>query len=100
VHRGGPAAVTEHEFFERLRREGVLVRLRGSTKKPGEITGYSVGLTCHTNQDGGVIWYGGGKLSADLTLAAEATPAVESAERAGAAVGSAPGHRCRAERGV
>lgn len=37
------AAATEHEFFERLRREGVLVRLRASTKNPGEITGYSVG---------------------------------------------------------
>jgi hypothetical protein len=62
------AARTEHEFFERLRREGVLVRLRASTTKPGEITGYSVGLACHTNREGGVIWYGGGKLAADLTL--------------------------------
>jgi hypothetical protein len=46
------AAKTEHEFFERLRREGVLVRLRVSTKNPGEITEYSVGLACHTNRDG------------------------------------------------
>jgi hypothetical protein len=62
------AARTEQEFFARLRREGVLVRLRVSTKNPGEITGYSVGLACHTNRDRGVVWYGGGKLAADLTL--------------------------------
>jgi hypothetical protein len=62
------AAATEHEFFERLRQEGVLVRLRASTKNSGEVTGYSVGLACHTNRDGGVVWYGGGKLAADLTL--------------------------------
>jgi hypothetical protein len=62
------AARTEHEFFERLRQEGVFVRMRASTRNPGEITGYSVGLACHTNRDGGVIWYGGGKLAADLTL--------------------------------
>jgi hypothetical protein len=62
------AAGTEHEFFERLREAGVLARLRVSTKNPGEITGYSVGLACHTNRDGGVVWYGGGKLAADLTL--------------------------------
>jgi len=62
------ATGTEHEFFERLREAGVLVRLRVSTKNPGEITGYSVGLKCHTNRDGGVVWYGGGKLAADLML--------------------------------
>jgi hypothetical protein len=62
------AATTEQEFFERLRQAGVLVRLRASTKNSGEITGYSVGLACHTNRDGGVVWYGGGKLAADLTL--------------------------------
>jgi hypothetical protein len=62
------AAGTEHKFFELLRREGVLVRLRVSAKNPGEITGYSVGLARHTNRDRGVVWYGGGKLAADLTL--------------------------------
>jgi hypothetical protein len=61
------AASTEHEFFERLCQDGVLVRLRNSAKNPGEVTGYSVGLRC-TNRDGGVVWYGGGKLAADLTL--------------------------------
>jgi hypothetical protein len=35
---------------------------------PGEVTGYAVGLAHHTAKDGRIIWYGGGKLAADLTL--------------------------------
>jgi hypothetical protein len=62
------SASTEQEFFARLKEAGVLVRLRFSTKNPGEVTGYAVGLAQHTNADGGVVWYSGGKLAADLTL--------------------------------
>jgi len=61
-------AATEQEFFTGLRQAGVLVRLRDSVTTPGEITGYAVGLAQHTARDGGVIWYGGGKLAPDLTL--------------------------------
>jgi hypothetical protein len=61
-------AFAEQEFFARLRQAGVLVRLRHSVANPGEVTGYAVGLPQHTAQDGGVIWYGGGKLAPDLTL--------------------------------
>ena len=61
-------AGTEQEFFARLRQAGVLVRLRHSMASPGQVTGYAVGLARHTARDGGVIWYGGGKLAADLTL--------------------------------
>jgi hypothetical protein len=61
-------AGTEQEFFTRLASAGVLVRLRYSTTRPGQVTGYAVGLARHTARDGGVIWYGGGKLAADLTL--------------------------------
>ena len=61
-------AATEREFFIRLRQAGVLVRLRHSVTNPDEVTGYSVGLPQHTARDGGVIWYGGGKLAPDLTL--------------------------------
>ena len=32
------------------------------------MTGYAVGLPHHRGCEGGVIWYGGGKLAADLTL--------------------------------
>jgi hypothetical protein len=38
------AASTEQWLFARLWESGVIVRLRASTKEPGEITGYSVGL--------------------------------------------------------
>jgi hypothetical protein len=61
-------AGSEPEFFGRLRAAGVLVRERYSTVHPGEVTGYAVGLPGHTARDGGVVWYGGGKLAADLTL--------------------------------
>jgi hypothetical protein len=61
-------AATEQEFFTQLRQAGVQVRLRHSVTNPGELTGYAVGLPQHTAQDGGVIWYGGGKLAPDLTL--------------------------------
>jgi hypothetical protein len=62
------AAATEQEFFTQLRQAGVLVRLRHSITNPGEVTGYAIGLPQHTARDGGVIWYGGGKLAPDLTL--------------------------------
>src|SRR5215470_3599670 len=62
------AAGSEQEFFTRLRAAGVLVRERHSTVNPGEVTGYAVGLPGHTARNGGVVWYGGGKLAADLTL--------------------------------
>jgi hypothetical protein len=61
-------ARTEQEFFARLRQAGVLVRERHSTTRPGQVTGYAVGLPAHTARGGGVVWYGGGKLAADLTL--------------------------------
>jgi hypothetical protein len=61
-------ASTEQEFFARLDHAGVLVRKRHSIVNPGEVTGYAVGMTGHTTKDGGTVWYGGGKLAADLTL--------------------------------
>jgi hypothetical protein len=61
-------ARTEREFFDQLASAGVLVRKRYSTQRPGQVTGYAVGLPHHRGRDGGVIWYSGGKLAADLTL--------------------------------
>jgi hypothetical protein len=69
VSTAAAGAGTEQEFFARLQEAGVLVRLRRSTAEPGAVTGYAVGLAQHTARSGGgVIWYGGGKLAADLTL--------------------------------
>jgi hypothetical protein len=45
----------------------VLVRKRFSVKSPGQVTGYSVALPGDTAKDGGPVWYGGGKLAADLS---------------------------------
>jgi hypothetical protein len=61
-------ARTEDEFFAQLAKAGVLVRRRYSTQSPGEVTGYAVGLPQHTAKDGQAVWFGGGKLAADLTL--------------------------------
>jgi hypothetical protein len=62
------AAGSEQKFITRLRAVGVLVRERHSTVDPGQVTGYAARLPGHTARDGGVIWYGGGKLAADLTF--------------------------------
>jgi hypothetical protein len=59
---GGP-----EEFFAVLGRAGVLVRTRYSTRDLGQVTGYAVALPGDTGPDGGPVWYGGGKLAADLT---------------------------------
>ena len=61
-------AGSEQEFFARLAVAGVAARRRYSVTSPGEVTGYAVGLPRHTAQDGGIVWFGGGKLAADLTL--------------------------------
>jgi len=60
-------AGSEQEFFARLARAGVLVRRRLSTRNPGQVTGYAVAMPGDTAKDGGPVWYGGGKLAADLT---------------------------------
>ena len=45
----------------------MLVRKRFSVTNPGQVTGYSVALPGDTTKDGGPVWYGGGKLAADLS---------------------------------
>jgi len=57
----------EQEFFARLDQAGVLARQRRSTPNPGQVTGYAVALPGGTGVGGGPVWYGGGKLAADLT---------------------------------
>jgi hypothetical protein len=58
----------EPGFFARLRQAGVLVRVRFSDTDPGQVTGYAVTLPGHMDADGGLQWYGGGRLAAGLTL--------------------------------
>jgi len=68
VSRAAAAAGSEGEFFARLDAAGVLVRKRLSARSPGEVTGYAVALPDDTARSGEPVWYGGGKLAADLTL--------------------------------
>jgi hypothetical protein len=46
----------------------VAVELRHSSRDPGQVTGYAVGLAGHSTAAGDTIWYGGGRLAADLSL--------------------------------
>ena len=68
VSTAAGAAASEQEFFARLSRSGVLVRTRSSTRNSGQLTGYAVALPGDTTRGGSPVWYGGGKLAADLTL--------------------------------
>lgn len=61
-------AMDEREFFARLAQAGVLVRLRYSTRSSGRVTGYAVSLPGHATAASVPVWYGGGRLGADLTL--------------------------------
>jgi hypothetical protein len=68
VSTAAAGSASEEEFFARLRNAGVLVRIRYSSRDPGQITGYAVALPTDTARTGGPVWYGGGKLAADLSL--------------------------------
>jgi hypothetical protein len=60
-------AGSEQEFFACLDHAGVLVRPRLSARDPDQVTGYAVALHGDMAKDGTPVWYGGGKLAADLT---------------------------------
>jgi hypothetical protein len=68
VCEAAAGAAGEAEFFDRLRQDGVLVRVRRSTRDPGQVTGYAVALPGDVTSAGEPVWFGGGKLAADLTL--------------------------------
>jgi len=68
VSTAAAMASSEVEFFARLHKAGVQVRMRLSTRNPDEVTGYAVALPRDTTSGGEPVWYGGGKLAADLTL--------------------------------
>jgi hypothetical protein len=56
------------EFLHRLRSDGLLVRERFSTRTPGQVTGYAVALPDRYGRDRPPVYFGGGKLAADLSL--------------------------------
>ncbi|MGD0062239.1 MAG: hypothetical protein ABSB76_02225 [Streptosporangiaceae bacterium] len=67
VSTAAASASSEQEFFARLDQAGVLARLRHSVTNPGQVTGYAVALPSDTARNGEPVWYGGGKLAADLS---------------------------------
>jgi hypothetical protein len=67
VRACGAAARDEPEFVARLRAEGLLVRPRYASQSTSEVVGYSVALR-PTMKGQGPVWYGGGRLSRELTL--------------------------------
>jgi hypothetical protein len=67
VHAAAAGASREEEFFARLEAAGLLVRKRFSQRDPGQVTGYAVAKPGHVNGQGAPVWFGGGKLAADLT---------------------------------
>ncbi|MEH1124767.1 relaxase/mobilization nuclease domain-containing protein [Micromonospora sp. CPCC 206061] len=68
VRVAAAAAISESDFFARLDAAGVRVKLRQSTVNADEVTGYAVTLPGVRTSDGQPVWYGGGRLAADLTL--------------------------------
>jgi hypothetical protein len=68
VSTAAAGAGNEEEFFASLGEAGVQVRLRYSIHTPGQVTGYAVALAGDTARAGGLVWFGGGKLAADLSL--------------------------------
>ncbi len=87
------------EFVERLRDDGLLVRERLSARNPGQVTGYAVALPESVDPGGQPIFFGGGKLAADLTLpklASRWEPAVPAGSAAASAAGAAAGQRGQA----
>lgn len=67
VEASAAVALTEQEFLEELERHGTRVRLRTDSCS-AEATGYAVNLPADVDAEGEPIWFGGGKLAADLTL--------------------------------
>ncbi len=68
VHTAAAGASSEQEFFARLEAAGLLVRKRFGQRDPGQVTGYAVACPGYVNGQGAPVWFGGGKLAADLTL--------------------------------
>lgn len=78
------AASGPSDFLDRLRAAGLLVRERRSERDPGQVTGYAVALPGDRNGQRQPVWFGGGKLAADLSwpkLQSRWNPAIEQPRR-------------------
>ena len=69
IVRAVAATVTgEQDFFTRLQHADVRVRLRHSTRNPQQVTGYAVAMPDERGTGQAPVFFGGGKLAADLSL--------------------------------
>lgn len=71
VRAAATASKSEAEFVRRLRADKLLVRPRYDKGSAGAVIGYSVAATpsaAERANGGKPVWYGGGRLSKDLTL--------------------------------
>lgn len=67
VRACGAAARDEPEFVARLGAEGLLFRPRYASGSTTEVVGYSVAVRPREKREA-AVWYGGGRLSRELTL--------------------------------
>jgi hypothetical protein len=68
VRAAATVANNEAEFLAALAEAGILARPRYAKGDRTQVIGYSVALPGETSGAARPIWYGGGKLAADLTL--------------------------------
>jgi hypothetical protein len=90
-------AVDEADFFDRLRHDGIEVRLRYSSRDADQVTGYAVALPGHATATGELIFHSGGRLAADLSLPRLRTrwnpdTSLSAARRGAARLNPAPAH--------
>jgi hypothetical protein len=67
VRTAAAASTHPDTFLAQLKSAGLLVRPRFSQNDPNQITGFAVALPGNHTADGRPVWFGGGKLAADLS---------------------------------
>lgn len=67
VRTAAASAGDQSEFLAQMKSAGLLVRPRFSQRDPSQITGYAVALPGDRAANGQPVWFGGGKLAADLS---------------------------------
>jgi hypothetical protein len=66
VRAAADNASNEQQSFDLIRAADILIRLR--TTHQNKVSGFAVGQADHRSAAGGIIWFGGGRLTDDLTL--------------------------------
>jgi hypothetical protein len=88
-------AATGEEFLQGLSDAGLLVRPRFSELDGTTLTGYAVALPGDSNGHGQPVWFGGGKLAADLSWPRVSARWPDTAQRGRQPRHEVSGHRVR-----